>query len=335
MSPPRQKDMPELVIQYVSKANGNKDDGQCARPIAVFWNAFYTGILIFVIYASCITAASAGMVKYQHKSGLSFSYPEEWVLREDEEGLYLIPDGVKRANSGMPKEYFFLGMTPAPEITSAEDPMVAAYFEKMINAWAPGSVRAGQTGSVKTGLGPGAVISFTGAPEGIESDILIYVVIRDEEGLYLIHVRDKTASSDAQMGRKIFSSLDLRLRIDPALAGAWVRTERSSSSAGSYDPSQFSTTHLVRYEFDGAGNVTIKSDYSSSSVSDDVATIDNSASYLSGKYSSLGEVLYVEWEDGTEVAWNYSVFPDYNDGHLILKLQDPDTGKDKFYRRSE
>lgn len=327
--------MPELVKQYVSRSNGNIEFGQYAGLMVVFWNVFYTGTLLFVIYASCITAASAGMVKYQHKSGLSFSYPEEWMLREDEEGLYLVPDGVERADSGMPKEYFFLGMTPAPEITSAKDPMVAAYFEKMINAQVPGSVRTGQTGSVKTGLGPGAVISFTGAPEGIESDILIYVVIRDGEGLYLIHVRNKTASSGAQMGRKIFSSLDLRLRIDPALAGAWVRTERSSSSAGSYDPSQFSTTHLVRYEFDGAGNVMMKSDYSSSSISDDVATIDNNASYLSGKYSSLGEVLYIEWEDGTEVFWNYSVFPDYNDGRLILKLQNPEDGKDKFYRRSE
>ncbi len=131
------------------------------------------------------------------------------------------------------------------------------------------------------------------------------------------------------MGRTIFASLNLQL--DPDLAGSWVRTGRSSSSAGSYDPSQFSTTHLVRYEFDGAGNVAMKSDFSSSSVSDDVSVLSDGASNLHGSYSSLGEELYIEWEDGTEVTWIYSVFPDYNDGHMILKLQEPNTEDARFY----
>jgi len=291
----------------------------------------YSRILLFFLLAVFGHAEAAEMMRFQHSSGLSFSYPAAWQLREDEEGLYLIQNDGAQGNSSMPKEYFYFSMTEAPGITSASDPEVIAYFEQSIVADIPGGARAGPVDSIQTGVGIAAVIPFVGKPQGIESDIFVYVVIREEEGLYLVHVRDKAAASDRQMGKKIFASLELRLQTDPDLAGSWVRTERTSSSAGSYDPSQFSTTHLVRYVFDGAGKVAMKSDFSTSSVSDDVSTIDDAASYFHGRYSTQGEELTVEWEDGTEATWIYSVFPDYNDGHLILKLQVPGTEEAKFY----
>ena len=89
----------------------------------------------------CLPAAGAAareLATYQHASGISFSYPQGWTLREDEEGLYLIPDGVQTAANGMPKEYLFFSSTPAPDITTAGDPVVAAYFEKMLAEQAPG-----------------------------------------------------------------------------------------------------------------------------------------------------------------------------------------------------
>ncbi len=298
------------------------------RPFAVL------AALLFLLFQPDLQAAPDNMTRYQHKTGLSFSYPDGWMMKEDEEGLYLVPHGQEGGSA--PTEYLFLSVAPAPEIASARDPMVAAYFEKMLSEQLPGSRRDGPVEPVESGLGPGVVIPFTGEPGGVKSRILVYVVVQEEEGLYLVHVRDEAASSDPQAGREVFASLALNLRIDPDLTGTWTRTSRSSSTVGSVDPSHFSNTFMATYRFDGAGNVTLNTDSSSSSVADNVTIIDNDASYhRSGKYSSLGEELYIEWEDGTEATWNYSVFPDYYDGHLILKLTDPDTEEDNFYNRSD
>ncbi|HFD92650.1 MAG TPA: hypothetical protein ENJ22_05115 [Gammaproteobacteria bacterium] len=288
-------------------------------------------MFLSVVPACC---ALAGTATYQHASGLTFSYPDGWLLREDTEGLYLFPDGSETRREGSPGEYFYLGMSDASGITSANDPRVIGYFEQMIASDIPEGKRNGTIDLMDTGIGQAIVIPFTGSPRDIPSDILVYATVREEQGLFMIHFRSKTSTTNPSSGRKIFASLKLELTIDPDLTGSWVRTERSSSSAGSYDPSQFSTTHLVRYEFDGAGNVAMKSDFSSSSVSDDVSILTDDASILTGTYSTLGEELYIEWQDGREAEWVYSVFQDYNDGHWILKLEDPDTGKAKFYNLS-
>lgn len=278
-------------------------------------------------------AMSAQMVPVQHPSGLAFSRPADWTMREGDDGLYFFPPGTA-ATGSTPPEYMFMGMAPAPEVRSASDPAVVGYFQQLLASAVPGSRRDGNIRSMKTGVGQAAIIPFTGRPNGIDSAILVYVVVRDEEGLYLIHVRNKDARSDPKLGRAIFASLNLKLQIDPALTGAWTRTERSSSTVGSVDPSMFSNTRYIRYEFDGAGNVKLTQSVTDASVSDDVSVIDSGGSVLRGRYSSLGKELYIEWEGGSEASWEYSVFPDYNDGHLILKLKDMDSGKEKFYNRA-
>ena len=287
-------------------------------------------ILSLLLVALVGNAVAAQMVRFQHPSGVSFSHPANWTVREGDDGLYLVPAGA----GSTPREYFYMATAPADGVASASDPAIAAYFAQLLAADVPGIARAGKATTMKTAVGQAAIIPFRGRPAGIDSDILVYVVVREGEGLYLVHVRDRGAASNPGMGRTIFASLQVRAQIDPALTGAWVRTERSSTRVGSVDPSDFSTTHLVRYEFDGRGNVLLNSDFSSASISDDVSVIDNNASLLRGRYSSLGDELYIEWEDGREASWTYSVFEDYNDGHLILKLEDPDTGKAKFYNRS-
>ncbi|MDQ7051285.1 MAG: hypothetical protein Q9M92_17860 [Enterobacterales bacterium] len=119
-------------------------------------------------------------------------------------------------------------------------------------------------------------------------------------------------------------STSVSANLSPDLIGAWMR--RKNASNGIY----IETT--TKWVFSGDGAVAWGS---GAVIAGGTAGVSlrgggqNPPDY--GRWSTEGETLRIQWNDGTQGEWTFSVFRDYND-NLALALQSAGS-KQYFYRK--
>ncbi|MCF8719836.1 hypothetical protein [Nitrospina gracilis] len=290
-------------------------------------------ILFFL--TSFVVSAQAGSWKtFKHPAGIQFDYPGDWLLKEDESGIYVIPQPVQFNPQGIPEEFLLFQSVAAEGITDPKDPRVAEFFDQIWTANFPGMKRTGQPNAFTTKLGAATVMTFQGKlPAGVTHKHVVFLTIHQDQGIYMIHL----APQDSKRGlentaRKVFASLAATPpSIDSALLRSWSRsTTEGSVGLGA---SVFSNS-TVTWTFKPDGTVL----YSSQTrVDGNTAGLGVNAhseggpNVSTGRYSAANGQLFIYWEGGATERYTYKVFLDH-EGTPSLKLVLFGEKKAKYYQ---
>ncbi|GEM_PF-5611791 len=185
---------------------------------------------LLLILGATLTCAQSGMTTFQHPSGVSMSYPQDWQLDRKDETIFLTP---KDAGSG---ETIVLGGEEAEGVTSVRDARVVRFFEQSIAKAVPLLRRVGEVKAADTALGPGITFSFAGKnPAGHEVEADVYVTLHQGTGIYLAHIAPAALVGKRRpVIQQVFASLRKSARQqDQALIGKWEKSEyRRTDSSG-------------------------------------------------------------------------------------------------------
>jgi len=276
-----------------------------------------------------VPALAGGNVKtFSHPLGIQFDYPGNWELKEDQTGLYLIPNAASKNAQGIPQEFIVFQSAPAEGVQNPTDPEVVAWFDQLWAQGFPGMKRTGPAKPVSTGLGPGAAMMY----EGNGSRHKVYVTLFQGQGIIMGHLlqNQKTSKLDS-VARTIFTSLNKgKVQVDPNLIRTWSRSVTEGSpglNASVYG------SYTITWVFKADGTVL----YSSKSRIDGNTTglgvnihSESDPSVYQGRFVTSNKRLYITWSSGLEENYKYSVFLDH-EGTPSLSLTAPGE-KAKYYQ---
>jgi hypothetical protein len=198
--------------------------------------------------------AQAPMKTYQHSTGITFQYPAQWELREQQEQLFLLPGDLEKNAQGQPIELLLMGAQEAEGVTSPTDARVAEFFAGQLRQLVPTLKQMGVAETLNTGLGKAAVFTFEGADtQGLEMRVKVFVTLYEGSGIFLTHLAPKKSAGKREaQTRSIFTSLRQGPRqVDAALVGTWRRSQYIRTSPGG--SASMSNTTWFYYVFQADG----------------------------------------------------------------------------------
>lgn len=268
---------------------------------------------------------------FSHPAGIEFKYPGGWLVKEDESGIYVIPQPMTMNAQGIPEEFMMLQSLPAEGITQPDDPRVAQFFDQLWTANFPGMQRNGGIGSVKTGLGPATVMTYEGQlPGGMNHRHKVYLTIHKDQGIFMVHLAPRGSKKNlAATAQRMFTSLAATPpKIDSALLRSWSRSTTQGSS--DFGGSVFANS-TVTWTFKQDGTVRYESrsrvDADSSGAS---GYSDSGPTATTGRYSAANGQLFVFWPNGNTERYQYKVF--MHEGRPALKLVPSGEKKAQYFQ---
>jgi len=268
------------------------------------------------------------MKAYRHAAGFTFQHPAKWEVKVGDDALVLVPNDAKRDAQGQPLELIVVGGQEAEGIARADDPQVLSFFDSQF----PKLKRAGETGSLSTLVGPGAVLTYSNDTHATT----IYVTLHNGIGVYLAHVSEKAlAAAREPIARRMFSTFGWEKgKVDPDLVGVWRRNESSSSSVDSSGYVGASTTRVFRFAEDGrfayGSNTRMFGHVSGGGGQVTLDPSESGGGESGGTWNVEGNRLTLLWSAGGIHTYEYSVFA-HTEGRTALKLLVPGEKKPDFY----
>jgi hypothetical protein len=260
------------------------------------------------ILGAAMACAQSGMTTFQHPSGVSMSYPQDWRLDRKDETIFLTPND---AGDG---ETIVLGGEEAEGVTSVRDARVVRFFEQSITKAVPQLRRVGEVRAADTALGPGITFSFAGrnsAGHEVEADV--YVTLHQGTGIYLAHLAPPAwVGKRRPVIQQVFASLHKSARhIDPALVGTWEKSDyRRTDSSGALGRSgTLSRTAYTYFVFldDGRFAFIQTSSLSGNTANLGVIASSKSADAERGTWFTASGKLNLAFENGDSAVFSYKV----------------------------
>lgn len=251
---------------------------------------------------------------YRHASGLEFTYPAGWQIQAGGERVVVVPaDAVKDA-AGQPLEVCWLAGEEAEDISSVQDPRVAAYLEGQLRQWQPKLQRLPGARILQTGLGEAVVLAFEVPGAGLRMEA--YAVLYDGSAIVMLHAarEDLLTKRQPEMSR-LFASLTRGQAPSPSAAaeagitGLWRRSQYIRTNPGG-SPGTISSTTWFFFHFTADGSFRfIERDRISGNTADlgVILSRDSGAQVRTGRWSASGGVLKLSWSDGTVENLPYAV----------------------------
>jgi len=288
--------------------------------------------------AKSVAPPGVDMKTYKHPLGYVFQYPKSWQVQGTDMGLLILPDDAKKDEAGQPLELFILSGEEAPGIERPDDPQVGAFFDTTVAEVMPFLRRKGETKSLGSLLGPGAVFGYEGTnPMGRKIQATVYVTLHRGNGIFLLHLSDASLHGPREpVARYMFSSFGFeRGETDPAVVGDWGREEMEGSS---FDPITggvgASTKILYRFEKDGTCWVgTDTRFFGTVQGAGGSVTVDDPGgrgNTTRGMWGVRDGKLSILWEGGGADVFEYRVFD--HQGSPALKLV-AGGGKPKYFTK--
>jgi hypothetical protein len=264
---------------------------------------------------------------YTHAAGFTFKYPADWMLKEHEDFLQLVPPNEKKNAQGPTEAYLITGDNVASEgISSPADPRVASYLDGKMRGISPTLAREGTITAVPTGSGKGTLYRWKGTnAKGEAITARAYTCIVKTWGIALIAVglKGNVAARDEQV-RKIFGSFAFGAgQKDLQLVGKWVL--RSTYSLQNNSPFETSwsraqmvseTRSWITFSADGSWKRLDK--YHMLAGAGGLWIEDKKNTVTGGAWNAAGGTLFLTWKDG---GWNdYKYKLDTASGSRRLRL---------------
>lgn len=291
-------------------------------------------LLVGMSFNAPAHAGTSDWKTFKHPGGIQFNYPGDWVLKEDEAGIYVVPQPITMTPQGIPEEFLLFQSVAAEGITNPADPRVVQFFEQIWSANFPGMKRAGTTQSFQTKLGAATVLAFEGKPgAGPAQRHVVFLTIHEDQGIYMVHLAPQNSNRNLiGTARQVFASL---AATPPAIDSDLLRSWSRSSTEGSVGlgASVFSNS-TVTWTFKPDGTVL----YSSRTRIDGNTTglgvnahSEGGPNVSTGRYSAAKGELFITWNGGNTERYQYKVFLDH-EGTPSLKLVPFGEKKAQYYQ---
>ncbi|MGP0629730.1 hypothetical protein ACTRW9_08480 [Nitrospina sp. 32_T5] len=289
---------------------------------------------LFILTSFAVSAQAESWKTFKHPAGIQFDYPGDWLLKEDESGIYVIPQPVQFNPQGIPEEFLLFQSVAAEGITDPRDPRVAQFFDQIWTTNFPGMKRSDQPKAFTTKLGAATVMTFEGKlPAGVTHRHVVFLTIHQDQGIYMIHLAPQNSKRGLEnTARKVFASL---ASTPPSIDSALLRRWSKSTTEGSVGigASVFANS-TVTWTFQQDGTVL----YSSKTRVDGNTTglgvnahSEGSPNVTTGRYSAANGQLFIYWESGATERYTYKVFLDH-EGTPSLKLVPFGEKKAQYYQ---
>jgi hypothetical protein len=255
-----------------------------------------------------------GWKTFKHPTGVMLKYPSDWTTQEQPGALQLIPPDPAKNEQG-PAEAYLIAATSAEGIASASDPRVVQAVEGQIAQFAPFLKSTGKSESVRAVKTDGILQNFEGTnPFGRQIRAQVYTTILKGYAISMMAIGETSVLSRREaIARGVFTTIsDTEVQIDPALVGKWHYWTYSSSSDG-----KLSSEHdyhlallpdgsaILNHRGQTSGSVSVKdsggNETANAGWAGDRTTGDK------GKWSAGGGKIYLQWDDGSASAYEYSV----------------------------
>lgn len=311
--------------------------------------------LALILLAGSGTSAQESI--YRHATGLAFVHPADWQVQETELGVAVLPADARYDATGQPLELILVNAEQTPDIATPDDPRIIQFFEQQ----AAPLRRIGAVEALRSGLGPGALLTFEGSDGFQQVEQRVYVTVLDGTSVFVVHAAGDGRLDDREPEvRRLFASLEwdrshataapggsppsgrggaatgevgaatgeVAAELDPDLVRAWHRSSTSGSTGGG--GSVYATDReTVVFGRDGslvyAVGTTVSAD-----VPDLSAYGRGDPNVRHGQWSIEGGMLMIRWEAGGVDRFAYNVFI-HTDGLPALKIQ-PNGGEAIFFR---
>lgn len=272
--------------------------------------------------------AGGGTKTFSHPMGIKFDYPGNWDLKEDQTGLYLIPNAAPKNSQGIPQEFIVFQSTPAEGVSNPTAPNVVDWFDQLWAQGFPGMKRVGKAKPLQTGLGPGAAMTYVGNGSRHQ----VYVTLYQGQGVIMGHlVQNKKTSKLDSVVRTVFTSLSKgKVQVDPNLIRTWSRSVTEGSPGLNASVYGSSTITWV-FKADGTVLYSSKSriDGNTQGLGVNIHS-ESDPSVYQGRFVTSNKQLHITWSSGLEENYQYSVFLDH-EGTPSLSLTAPGE-KAKYYQ---
>lgn len=276
-----------------------------------------------------LLATMANAADYRHPSGVAFTYPDDWQVRELEESLLLIPTAQEGGSStpanGLPDRFIWVGAEAVPSDTPIDHPDIAGYFDGAVASVYPQANRS-------EGVSHGGLLDDSGRLNyNVANDRQVKVRFRLENGLALFMAHSVSTGQEIEdsVFETAFESYRARLRQDAALIGSWYRSESAmtdvtydgnnggSSYVSAASQHQYAFRSNNRFEYASGAQV-----YSQSSSAGATGSASSSGDNPidGGTYAADGTTLSLAWDEGDSVECPYSIFRNHSNV-LTLKLE--------------
>ena len=267
---------------------------------------------------------------YKHATGGTFGYPADWIVKETDAGVQLIPPDAAKNAQGPTEAYMIVAMA-ADGVQRGDDPRIAQALEAYIGQQMPFLQRVGKVESIAAGDQPGCTMAWEGASPLTREPIAarVYAVVLQKQAVFLVGIGEKklVAGREAVM-KDVFRTMAWgRGQVAKELVGDWYYFSYSGSTAAGVGTNSREVRRHARLGEDGAcaiqGNVET---YLSAKVKDSGgnetahgSVAGQSGNVVKGKWSAGDGRLYVFLEDGSFLSWRYSI-KDQN-GNKIMTLE--------------
>lgn len=241
---------------------------------------------------------------FKHPSGFMAQLPSGWQAQTTEQGIFLVPPDMATDANGQPLEIFMIGYEEDVEgISDPGAPEVVQYFQQGL----PGLRPAGSPQRLGTGLGLGAVLTFSGFMGGSQVRQRTYVTLYEGTGIYLAHLAAANLAPrrDAAL-QGVFQSFSWgEPEADLAVLGTWYRESTTESG-------DFYSTLMEWYQFAEGGQMAYTWKRSTSVGIGEPQT-------LAGRWQAVAGELEVELDNGDAWAFSYALTQN-SEGTPVLKL---------------
>jgi hypothetical protein len=251
---------------------------------------------------------------YRHTIGFEFWHPGDWTVKLHDDFLELAPPDQARNADGPTEVYAIIGDSVAGSgISVPSDPRVGEYLDKVLKGLSPTLQRSGQTASVPTSGGQGALLEWAGkTPKGQELVARAYACILRQHGVALVALglREPLAGREADL-RRIFASFTFGSGDrDAAMVGAWALTSscalrNESPFETSWSRAQMASERQSRLVFSADGSWTRTDRREMLAGAGGVWIEDKSEKSSAGTWNAGGGRLYMMWKDGSWDDFQY------------------------------
>jgi hypothetical protein len=132
---------------------------------------------------------------YNNAKGLSFWYPNDWTVKEDDGNIQVVPPNP--ATSGdTPVELYYVIMESIADasIQRPDDPQIVEYLSEQLKPLSPNLKRVGEAKPVKTDSGSGVILDWeVSSPTGEVVMARAFVSIINEQALMLVGMGAKNS----------------------------------------------------------------------------------------------------------------------------------------------
>jgi hypothetical protein len=272
-------------------------------------HTFLTRLTLAVSLAAALTSAGAPTARAaeattRHPLGFSFRHPDDWQVQSARGLMRLVPPDEATSAEGPLELYFLQVARHLPDLTRAEDSRVATALDEQWGGDFPFLKRTGEPETLATGLGPGATLTWEGAPEsGGTVRARAFTAVSGEFLVQLLAVGLKEhVDAREETLRAVFTSFAAaEAQHDPAVAGFWRFEKTSSLVSGDFTAATLERVEL-QLEADGTGFI-----IQTSRVVGDPGDTGEQPTSTRCEWFAGGGILCLVAEDGSFAALEYDL----------------------------